>query len=274
MANLLETYIAALQANQKPYTPLTEEQMAEKAKNKYQAIYDQNRLSAQQQYDATKLARDQQKAELNAMYDEQAKQSAENYAGQQAAAIRGALSRGMQRSSYLGATVGNIGIKGNEAQQYIQKNREGSIKNITDQDVLAQQQLAAQIQQFNKSQLADQLAYQDELEQREYDRGLTAADRANQIAADIYSAQSQAAQNRWFGMDKLFKGNSGGGSSGGGSSSSSGGSSGSKKSKPTSSAYDDLKASTGAGNIVAAAKAAKAFTLNSSLNSALAKLKK
>lgn len=217
MANLLETYIAALQANQKPYTPLTDEQMEEKAKNKYQAVYDQNRLSAQQQYDAAKLAREQQKAELNAMYDEQLQQSAENYAGQQASALRNALARGMQRSSYLGATVGNIGIKGAEAQQYINKNREGSIKNIAEQDALAAQQLAAQIEQFNKSQLADQLAYQDELEQREYERGLTAADRQNQIAADIYNAQAQAAQNKWFGMESLFRSPSSGGSSGGSS---------------------------------------------------------
>lgn len=245
MANMLETYIAALQANQKPYTPLTEAQMEEKAKNKYQALYDQNRLSAQQQYDAAKLARDQQKAELNAMYDEQAKQSAENYAGQQASVARGALARGMQRSSYLGATLGNIGIKGNEAQQYIQKNREGSIKNITDQDVLAQQQLAAQIQQFNKSQLADQLAYQDELEQREYDRGLTAADRANQIATDIYNAQLTAAQNNWWGMEGLLGiPSSGGGSSGGGGSSSSSGKKSSSGTKPPATdPYADLKLS-------------------------------
>lgn len=244
MANLLETYIAALQANNKPYTPLTEEQMAEQAKNKYQAIYDMNRLTAQQQYDTSKLARDQQKDELNAMYDEQIRQSAENYAAQQASAVRNALARGMQRSSYLGATVGNIGIRGAEAQQYINKNREGSIKNIAEQDVLAQQQLAAQIAQYNKSQMADQLAYQDELEAREYDRSLTAGDRANQIAADIYNAQLTAAQNNWWGMEGALGIPSSGGGGGGGSSSSSSSkksSSGNKKGddKPTGSSLFD-----------------------------------
>lgn len=250
MANLLETYIAALQANNKPYTPLTEAQMAEQAKNKYQAIYDMNRLTAQQQYDTSKLARDQQKEELNAMYDEQAEQSAKNYAAQQATAVRGALSRGMQRSSYLGATVGNIGIKGAEAQQYIQKNREGSIKNITNQDVLAKQQLAAQITQYNKNQLADQLAYMDELEQREYDRGLTAADRANQIATDIYNAQINAATNNWWGMEGLLGiPSSGGGSSGGGGFSSGGGSSGSKNPGTGKDPYKDLQMSIAKNNI-------------------------
>ena len=231
MANLLEEYIAKLTANTQAYTPLTEEEMAEKAKNKYQAVYDQNRLSAQQQYDAELLARQQALEELNAQYDLQQEQSAKNYADAQATAIRNALSRGMQRSSYIGATVGNIGIKGAEAQQAINRNREGSVKNYNEQNTLAAQQLAAQLAQYDKSQLADQLAYQDELEQREYDRSMTAADRANQLASDIYNAQLTAAQNNWWGMSGLLGIPSSGGSGGSSSSKSSGsGSSGNKNS--------------------------------------------
>lgn len=116
MATLLEDYIAKLTANTQPYTPLTDAQIEEKAKNKFQSVYDQNRLSAQQQYDSALLARQQALENLNAQYDLQKEQSAKNYRDAQAATLRNAISRGMQRSSYLGATVGNIGIKGAEAQ--------------------------------------------------------------------------------------------------------------------------------------------------------------
>lgn len=241
MATLLEDYIAKLTANTPSYTPLTDAQIEEKAKNKFQSVYDQNRLSAQQQYDSALLARQQALENLNAQYDLQKEQSAKNYRDAQASAVRNALGRGMQRSSYIGATVGNIGIKGAEAQQAIEKNREGSIKNYNEQNTLAAQQLAAQMAQYNKSQLVDQLAYQDELEQREYERGQTAADRANQLASDIYNAQLTAAQNNWWGMAGMLGIPSGGSSSGG--SSSSGRRSSSTKTPPptnTSSIFDAL----------------------------------
>ena len=212
-ANLLEELIAKLTANSGAYTPLTDAQMEEKARQRYQSLYDQNRLSAQQQYDAEKLARDQALQTQLEQYDLQREQSAENYRRQQEDAIRSALGRGMQRSSYLNATVGNIGIKGNEAQQAILKNQQGTVKNYAAQQQLAASQLAGQMAQYDKAQLADQLAYQDELEAREYDRAQSAADRANQIASDIYGYQVDAIQNNLFGMGDLYRGSSGGGSS-------------------------------------------------------------
>lgn len=198
--SILDQYIKQLQSTNTAYTPLTEEQMAEKAKNRYQAVYDQNRLSAQQQYDAEELARNQQLATLLDQYQLQREQSAKNYQQAAASAVRGALNRGMQRSSYIGATVGNIGIKGAEAQQAINRNQEGSVRNAAEQQALAAKQLAALLAQYDKSQLADQLAYQDTLEEREYNRGLTAADRANQIASDIYNAQLYAYEKGLFGL--------------------------------------------------------------------------
>lgn len=222
MANILEEYIQKLQSNNPSYTALTDAEMEEKAKNRYQAVYDQNRLSAQQQYDTEKLAREQELNSLLEQYQLQREQSAENYQNAIASAIRSALGRGMQRSSYLNATTGNISIKGAEAQQAINKNQEGSVRNAAEQQELAASQLAAQLAQYDKSQLADQLAYQDELEEREYDRSQTAADRANQIASDIYNAQLYATQNGLFGY--------GGGGSSGGSSSGSSSSSGKKSS--------------------------------------------
>lgn len=218
--NILAQYLADLRATNTAYTPLTEQQIAQKAQNRYQGIYDQNRLSAQQTYDAEKLARDQALQTQLDQYALQMDQSRRNYQQAQADAVRSALGRGMQRSSYLGATVGNIGIKGNEAQQAILKNQQGTVKNYAAQQQLATNQLAQQLAQYDKAQLADQLAYQDELEDREYQRGQQAADRTAQLAGDIYNAQLYAAEKNLFGYS-LYP-NSGGGSSSGGSSYSSG----------------------------------------------------
>lgn len=227
--NLLEQYLATLRGTNTAYTPLTEQQIADKAKNRYQAIYDQNRLSAQQTYDAETLAREQALATQMEQYALQMDQSRKNYQQAQADAVRSALGRGMQRSSYIGATVGNIGVKGNEAQQAILKNQQGTVKNYAAQQQLAATQLANQLAQYDKAQLADQLAYQDQLEDREYQRGQTAADRTAQLAGDIYNAQLYAYQNNLFGYGAAP---SGGGSSGG-SSYSGGGSSGTKKTTST-----------------------------------------
>lgn len=196
---LLEEYLETLRGTNTAYTPLTEEQIAQKAQNRYQSLYDQNRLSAQQTYDAEKLARDQALATQLEQYQLQMDQSRKNYQQAQADAVRSALGRGMQRSSYIGATVGNIGVKGNEAQQAILKNQEGTVQNYAAQEQLAATQLANQLAQYDKSQLADQLAYQDELEDREYQRGQTAADRTAQLAGDIYNAQLYAYENNLFG---------------------------------------------------------------------------
>ena len=217
--NLLEQYLAELRKTNTAYTPLTDRQIQQKAQQRYQSLYDQNRLSAQQTYDAEKLARDQALQTQLDQYALQMDQSRRNYQQAQADAVRSALGRGMQRSSYIGATVSNIGVKGNEAQQAILKNQQGTVKNYAAQQQLAAAQLANQLAQYDKAQMADMLAYMDELEDREYQRAQTAADRAAQIAGDIYNAQLYAMENNLFGYGTSYSGgSSSGGSSSGGSS--------------------------------------------------------
>ena len=272
--SILANYIAQMQANSKPYTPLTEAEMEAQAKRKYQSVYDQNRLSAQQQYDTGKLANEQALRTQLDQYALQQEQSRENYARAQADAVRNALGRGMQRSSYIGATVGNIALKGNEAQQAILKNQEGTVRNYAENQALLANQLAAQMAQYDKNQLADQLAYQDELEAREYDRGLAAGDRLNQLYTDIYNAQLYATEHNLFG----YKKNPGGGSSG--SSKKSGSSSGGKK-NPTendTSGFNNLMNSLG-GSSSSASQTAAAMSQSlhqqggsPSLNNAIANL--
>lgn len=238
--NLLEQYLAELRKTNTAYTPLTDRQIQKKAEQRYQSLYDQNRLSAQQTYDAERLAREQALATQLDQYALQLDQSAKNYRDAQASTIRSALGRGMQRSSYLGATVGNIGIKGNEAQQAILKNQEGTVRNYAAQQQLAATQLANQLAHYDKAQLADQLAYMDELEAREYERAQDATLRAAQIATDIYNAQLYATENNLFGYSRYP---SSGSSSGGGSSGSSSSGSNSNPKPPasnTESALDKL----------------------------------
>lgn len=240
--NFLDELIAKLAENS-GYTALPEEERKKQAQNRYQSAYDQNRLTAQQQHDINALALSQQLNDLQAMYDTQREQSAKNYQQTAAAADRQSLSRGMQRSSYNNATLANIGIKGNEAQQAISKNQEGSEKNIGEQKTLLTNQLAAQLAQYDKSQLADQLSYQDELESRDYDRTKSSQDTQNQLATQIYEYQLEALdKNRW-GMAGAVS--SGGSQELRGTSSTSGGKKSSSASSTGSSDYGSFASSLG-----------------------------
>lgn len=190
MAESLEKLIAKLQKNESAYAPLTQQQMKEQASNRYDAVYDQKRLSAQQAYDTSDQALAQQLAGLQATYDKQREQSRENTALTYSAADRQALSRGMQRSSYNNATLANINLKGNEALQAISDTQAAQEKNIGEQRSLMAQQYAAQLAQYDAAQQAEILAYIDELEAREYDR----AQNSNQLAMQLYQLQFQKEQ--------------------------------------------------------------------------------
>ena len=136
MAKSLEELIAQIQKNQQAYTPLTQQQMQEQATNRYKAVYDQKKLTAQQTYDTSDQALAQQLAGLQATYDKQREQSRENTALTYSAADRQALSRGMQRSSYNNATLANINLKGNEELQSISDTQAAQEKNIGEQRTL------------------------------------------------------------------------------------------------------------------------------------------
>ena len=89
---------------------------------------------------------------------------------------------------------GNIALAGNKAQQEIAANEQMANQNIGEQQTLLAQQLAQQLRQYSASQAADTLAYIDELEAREYDRGTTSQDRSNSLAMQIYQFANQEKQ--------------------------------------------------------------------------------
>ena len=183
----LEELIASMQ--KQSYTPLTQEQMQTQSSNRYSGVYDQKRLSANQAYQTSDQALAQQLADLQSGYAKQREEAIEGYRQVRADADRQSLKRGMQRSSYNNAVLANIDIKGQEALQDIADEQAGKEKAIGDQRTLNAQQLATQLASYDAQQKADELAYMDQLEAREYDRLFNSQNAQNALALDIHNAQ-------------------------------------------------------------------------------------
>ena len=262
----LDELIKKLEANSAAaYTPLTQQQMQQQAANRYSGLYDQKRLSAQQQYATADQALAQQLAGLDATYDKQREQSRQNYESAYRTADRQALGRGMQRSSYNNATLANINLKGNEAQQAINDTQAAQAKNIGEQRKLLSQQLGDTLAGLDAAQQSDMLAYLDELEAREYDRTTADVANRNNLAMQLYQYQFQKEQAdqdqaNWEKQFKASYGGVGGGVGGGGSSGGSGG-----NNKSSASIWDILGAS---GNDTSSRLAAGASIYNNLKNAA------
>ena len=219
MATTLEELIANLQKNQgNAYQPLTSEQIQQKATTRYSSLYDQKRNDLQNEYEKSKSALDQQLAGLQQSYDKERESTAENYRKTASQTDRYSLSRGMQRSSYNNATIANIGLKGNKALGDIDAAQRTAEGNIGEQKKLLDQQYARQLNQYNQNQANDILAYIDELEAREYERGQSDTNLRNQLALQLYQYQFQKEQAdqdqaNWQKQYDAQYGNRGGGGS-------------------------------------------------------------
>lgn len=216
MATTLDELIANLQKSQSnAYQPLTQEQIQQKAVNRYSSLYDQKRNDLQNEYEQNKSALNQQLAGLQQSYDKEREATAENYRKTASQTDRYSLSRGMQRSSYNNATIANIGLKGNKALGDIDAAQRTAESNIGEQKKLLEQQYIRQQNQYNQNQANDILAYIDELEAREYERGQNDTNLRNQLALQLYNYQfqrEQAAQDQanWQAQFNAQYGNSGG----------------------------------------------------------------
>lgn len=192
MAYTLDDLIDQLKKN--TYVPRTDEEIAETAARRYQTFYDQQRLGANQAADISKLAMDRQLDTLDKAYDKQRDSSTQQYQQAYGQADRQSLSRGLQRSTYNSAMLGNIATAGNKAQQDITDNKQTAMSGVSDQKTLLAQQLAAQLLQYDASQAADTLTYIDELESKEADRVLKSNEMENSLASQIYFYANQQAQ--------------------------------------------------------------------------------
>lgn len=170
----------------KGYTPKTEGQLREQAAGEYESYYNTLRQSAQQSFEKSDLALQQQREGLGASYDKQREASTKQYAQIYSQTDRQMLGRGMQRSSYGAQTLTNILQEGAEAQQAIGEAQTAAEGNIDAQRAQLAQQLSEKLLQYDANEQADVLARLRELQDQEYERGLEAQNRQDTIATQIY----------------------------------------------------------------------------------------
>lgn len=199
------------QLQQPTYTAMTEEEMRTQAQNKYNAIYQQNRLSAQQAYETSDLALEQQLGELIKSYGNQATAAQKATRQSLSGADRYSLSRGMQRSSYNNATLANINLEGDRTLNAIAQNLTDSTNDVNARRALLSQQLAQQLAGYDTQYESDVQAYIDTLRQQEYERQQAAMQYQNELMMQLYE-YGQAAR-RSSGGGRSSRRSSGGGSS-------------------------------------------------------------
>ena len=219
MATTLETLISQLDSYQ-PYKPLTDEEIRTQAAQRYQSVYDQKRLSAQQAYENDDAALARELSGLQKSYDAQRVSSAAQTRNTYSQADRHALSRGMQRSSFNEATLANIDLAGDNALREIDQAQTENEKEISEKRTALSAQLSQTLRQLDSDRRSDELAYADELTAREYDRSVNSQNTYRDLAMQIYEYQHQleqeaAEQSRWQAEFNAKYG--GGGGSGGGS---------------------------------------------------------
>lgn len=168
------------------YTPLTEEQIQTQAKNKYQSELEQNMLTAQQAYDKTALALDDQRSKLDAAYAQQEEALRKNTAKTYSAADRQALSRGMQRSTYNNSTLANINLQGDEALNDLASSLRADKQSIDSKKTQAAEQLAQQLAQYERDNATRVAAYADELREKDYNKTLAQDQYYNELQAMLY----------------------------------------------------------------------------------------
>ncbi len=217
MATTLETLISQLDSYQ-PYKALTDEEIREQAARRYQSVYDQKRLSAQQAYESDDAALARELSGLQKSYDAQRSSSVSQTRNTYSQADRHALSRGMQRSSFNEATLANIDLAGDQALREIDQAQTDHETEISEKRTERSMQLSQTLKQLDSDQQSAELAYADELAAREYDRSVNSQNTYRDLAMQIYEYQHElekeaAEQARW---QAEFYAKYGGGSSGGG----------------------------------------------------------
>ena len=190
MATSLETLITKLYSTP-AYQRMSAQEIEAEAQRRYQAAYDQKRLSAQRAYESSDAALAREIAGLAQSYNQQRARSAADTRQTYAQADRQALSRGMQRSSYNNASLANIALSGQSALRSIDAAQAARQGDLSAQRSLLSQQLASQLAQYDASQKADERAYADELEAREYERWLDSSKTYSEMAMQLYEYQRE-----------------------------------------------------------------------------------
>ena len=193
MTQTLEQLIGEME-KQQPYQPLSEEAIRTQAQQRYQSVYDQKRLDAQQAYETSDAALARELSGLQKTYDAQRQNAAAQTKDTYSQTDRHALSRGMQRSSYNEANLTGIRLAGDAAQRAIDEEQAAQEKDIGQQRTLLSRQLAQTVSSLNASQKNDELAYADELTRQERERAQENQNSFRELAMQLYEYQHQLEQ--------------------------------------------------------------------------------
>lgn len=173
------------------YTPRTEDQLRQEAENRYQTQYNQQKLTAQQNFAAKDLAYEQQLKQLQDSLSDSQQALRADTANSIASANRYMITRGMQRSSYGAANQANLFLKGQQNLLNLQKQYDTNAAGIGSNRALLAQQLADTLAQYDIDYLNDVQAYMDEQKQLDYDRQVAAQQYANQLNMQLFELNQQ-----------------------------------------------------------------------------------
>ena len=168
------------------YTARTDEQLQSEAQNRYTSTYNQKKLAAQQNYDTTDLAYQQQLKTLQDTLASNQQALAKNTMDSIASADRYTVTRGMQRSSYGAANRASIQNKGNESLAALLKQYSTDAGGIENNRTLLARQLADTLAQYDIDYLNDVQAYIDEQKQVDYERQAAATEAANALQMQLF----------------------------------------------------------------------------------------
>ena len=143
--------VEELQANLKDpsYTARTDEELQAAAEKRYQTQYNQQKLTAQQSYEAKDLAYQNQIQALQDTLAANQNTLMKDVQNSLASADRYTITRGMQRSSYGAANRANIQNKGNESMAALLKQYATESGGIESNRTLLAQQLANTLAQYD-----------------------------------------------------------------------------------------------------------------------------
>lgn len=154
--------------------PRTDEQLRAEAERSVGSLYNQKTLAAQQQYDRTALGLRNQLDAISAVYAQQRDNAAANTRQSISALDRRAMSRGMGRSSYNMATLGNMQTEGDKIQNQIATNETNTRADIESRIQQGNQQLAELLGSYHVDREMDILGRMDT--QRDKDAALARQD--------------------------------------------------------------------------------------------------
>lgn len=167
--------------NTMEYTARTDDQLRAEAEQRVGSLYNQKNLAINQQYARTTGSLKSQLDSLAETYAGQKEQAAENTKQAISKQDRSGLSRGMGRSSYLQATLGNMQTQGNKLLNQIDTAQTNQTNAINSQLQLADQQLGEILAAYQVDKETDILARMDELRSTDKTDSRAAAEYNNNL---------------------------------------------------------------------------------------------